>query len=263
MEEREMRRMRLSFISRLAVVSLLIVWPLHVWAASYTFTKIADTSGPYSQFDVPGAPSVNNAGTVTFLAGLDAGAGAGGIFTGDGGLITTIADSAGPFVGIGSLGQYPSISARGTVVFLGDLDTGPRGIFTGDGGPLTTIVLEPRLKGLGHPSINDGGIVAFTATAPEEHVDIFTSRHGSLTPIIHNRGTFTGINERLSINDAGTVAFLASVPVGSPGIFTVQRGSITTIVDTSGPFTALGSPSINNAGTVAFFGCLDALNPSC
>jgi hypothetical protein len=250
-------RGRFSVTRWLAVISLLLAWPLSGGAASYTFTKIADTSGPLSRFDFPGAPSVNDAGTVAFLAGLATGGGAGGIFTGDGERITTIADSNGPFSGTGGFGQFPAINARGTVAFLSAQKTGPMGIFTGSGGPITTIVLETQLMSLGHPSINNRGTVAFKADVPGGHVDIFTSQNGSLTPILNNRGTFTGINAHLSINDAGTIAFLASLQVGRPGIFTSQGRSITTIVDTSGPVRVTGTPSINNAGVVAFFGCME------
>jgi len=168
---------------------------------------------------------------------------------------TTIADSTGPF---GSFGQYPSINDRGTVAFLSDLDTGPRGIFTGSGGPITTFAVTGSFFCCGYPSINARGVVAFMGNG------IFTSKGGgSITTIVDTSGPFTGFHDRLSINDTGTIAFLASVKVGSPGIFTIQHGSITTLVDTSGPFIAVGVPAINNAGTVAFFGCLDALNPSC
>jgi hypothetical protein len=253
--------MRSHALSMALAISLLSTVAAAAADGSYTFTKIADTSGPFSQFDFPGAPAVNNAGIVAFLAGLDTGVG--GIFIGDGKLITTIADSTGPF---GSFGQYPSINARGTVAFLSDLDTGARGIFTGTGGPITTIAVTGSFFCCGYPSINARGVVAFhsgKAGIPGMGDGIFTSTGGSITTIVDTSGPFTGFHDRLSINDTGTIAFLASLQVGSPGIFTIQHGSITTIVDTSGPFTAVGVPSLNNAGTVAFFGCLDTLNSSC
>ena len=56
---------------------------LGMWAASpasaqpYTFTNVADNTGPYSGFF---APTLNTAGTVVFIADLDAGGR--GVFTG-------------------------------------------------------------------------------------------------------------------------------------------------------------------------------------
>jgi len=172
-------RGRFPFTRWLAVIGLLLACPLSGGAASYTFTKIADTSGPLSRFDFSGAPSINNAGTVAFLAGLATGGV--GIFTGDGEVITTIADSNGPFFGFSS---FPAINARGTVAFLSPQNGAPTGIFTGSGGPITTIALQSHLMSLGQPSINNRGTVAFKANVPGGHVDIFTNQNGSLTPVL-------------------------------------------------------------------------------
>ena len=93
-------------------------------AGSFTFTKIDDTRGQFRRFDFPGAPSVNKAGTVAFLAELDTGVG--GIFASDGQSATTIADGSGIFLGIGGFGQYPAINASGTIAFLSHLDSEAR-----------------------------------------------------------------------------------------------------------------------------------------
>ena len=52
----------------LAAVAL----PQSVAAQNYTFTNIADSTGPFSSF-IFGGPSLNNSGTVSFTAHLDAG----------------------------------------------------------------------------------------------------------------------------------------------------------------------------------------------
>jgi hypothetical protein len=227
-------------------------------ADAFTFTSIADTRGPFQRFDFPGAPSVNNAGTVAFLAELDTGVA--GIFAGDGRSVTTIADSSGIFLGIGGFGQYPAINAQGTVAFGSTLDSGTHGVFTGRGGQVTTIAdttSGPFVNAFGHPALNNAGTVIFTGTKKDgTGSGIFASRRGMITTLIDTTtGIFNGFQDRPSLNDQGTVAFIAGRDAGGFGIFTVRRGVITTIVDTDGPFTNFGVPSINNAEAVAFFAC--------
>ncbi len=110
----------------LVTILLLLIWAIPSGAIQYTFTKIADTSGPFSGFF---EPSINAGGTVAFRANLDAGGQ--GIFTGSGGPVTTIADTSGPFLLFDPL---PSINAAGTVTFVAALPGGGQGIFTGSGG---------------------------------------------------------------------------------------------------------------------------------
>src|SRR5262249_43253063 len=89
--------------------------------AGSTFTRIAATTGPFSAFTDYGT-AINASVTVAFLANLDVGGR--GIFTGNGGSITTIADSSGPF----GFFYRPSINASGTVAFQASLYTGATGI---------------------------------------------------------------------------------------------------------------------------------------
>ncbi len=55
-----------------ALRSLLLGVAAHAAPITYTFTKIADTSGPFSGFGRTGQ-SINDNGTVAFRASLDAG----------------------------------------------------------------------------------------------------------------------------------------------------------------------------------------------
>ena len=87
--------------------------------AEYTFTLVADTAGPFSNFYFP-SPSLSAAGTVAFAANLDSGRL--GIFAGNGGSVTTIALAALPN---GSFG-YPSINKAGTVAFSSTQGNGVR-----------------------------------------------------------------------------------------------------------------------------------------
>lgn len=231
-------------------------------AVTYDFTLIADTTGPFSGFGR--FVSINNAGTVAFNAGLDAGGV--GFFTGSGGAVTTIADSNGPISTF--TGGVAVINDAGTVAFFAVLDSGVRGIFAGNGGPLTTIADSAGDfdTGFGNPSINHSGVVAFSATLDAGGQGIFTGSGGATTTIATVPGPFL-LGPLLSnpmINDAGTVAFNARHGDPCPfscifSILTGDGGPLTTIASTTSGFTILGAPpAINNAGTVAFRG----FNPS-
>jgi hypothetical protein len=115
--------------------------PLSGPSTPYSFTNIADSSGQFSGFNP--IPSMNNSGTVAFIASLDTGES--GIFSGSGGPTTTLYDTSGPFSGFGGFDSFfnitgPSLNDSGTVAFIASLDAGEQGIFTGSGGPPTTIV---------------------------------------------------------------------------------------------------------------------------
>jgi hypothetical protein len=231
-------------------------------ASAFTFTKIADDSGPFSFVDVFFGPEpvINNGGTVAFLTNLDTGGE--GIFTGTGGATTTIAiaDDSGPSGTFGTFQSSPALNDEGTVAFTAFLSTGvPRsffggGLFTSNGGA-TTFIADSNLQlapFLGNPAINNEGTIAITASPPGEGGRLFTVSGGATTLVADSSGPFSGFGNT-AINDAGTVAFLASLDEGSNGLFTTSGGAITTIADTSGPFGfLLGGSAINNAGTVAF-----------
>lgn len=121
------------------------------------------------------------------------------------------------------------------------------------------------------PVINNAGTVAFSGTLDNGVPGIFASHGGSITTIAEIGETYSSLSG-LSINDAGTVAFSAQlndggyvtipdteiVIVPSNGIFT-SNGTTTKAIrviprrETSRGFGIfLFSPSINNAGTVAY-----------
>src|ERR1043166_2656738 len=99
--------------------------------APYTFTPIAnDIRQPdFSQTIVP--PAINSAGTVAFTIDV-AGPVGGGIFSGNGGPLTTIVTKT-PLFPSGR----PSINNAGAVAFRSG--AGVQGVFAGSGGPITTI----------------------------------------------------------------------------------------------------------------------------
>jgi hypothetical protein len=211
---------------------------------------------PISQFG-PGqfsGPSINDGGTVAFSAVLVGGGF--GIFTGGGGPLTTIADTSGPF----SSFQGTAINNSGVVAFGVDLKGGGSQILTASGGAFSVIADTGGL--FGGVSINNRGTVAFVATNPiSAGSGLFTGNGGPLTTIVAtNLSPFFQIGG-ISLNDRGTVAFEGFFSQAGGigiGIFTGNGGPITTIADTSGPFSNFFSPSINNAGEVAFQASLNA-----
>jgi hypothetical protein len=123
---------------------------------------IADSGGPFAGFGLD--VSINDAGTVAFVASLDVGGG--GVFIGPDPATDTVADSSGAY----SVLSTPSINEAGTVAFSAELDAGGRGIFTGPD-PVTdkVIAIGDPLFGSTVTSVNflssglnDAGDVAFS-----------------------------------------------------------------------------------------------------
>lgn len=135
-----------------------------------TFNVGFDTVGGNSPLSSYTIPSINEAGTVAFNAGLDAGGQ--GIFTGSSQGVTTVADSNGNFDSFSSA----DINEQGAVAFLAQLDDQSTGIFTSINGQITTVADTSGdfSSFLSDPSINDKGAVAFLATLDSGVTGIFT-----------------------------------------------------------------------------------------
>ena len=220
-------------------------------AASYVFTNIADSSGIFA----PSTPlvsgigngflSINNFGVVAFSSQLDNGGN--GVFRGSGVAITPIALSNDPvFSGV----YGGSINDSGNVAFVGNLDSGGSGIFTGSGGATTPVALtSDGFTGFGAPRMNNAGRIAFIGGVAPGNLGLFLRGGGPAARVaLESEPIFSSLAD-FSINSSGTVAFFAALESGSTGVFTGNGGAITTI--TLGSFPG-GTPSINDAGTVAF-----------
>lgn len=225
--------------------------PNLAWAGQYTFTRIADTSGEFNSF---GFFSINDSGAVAFQATVDGAGGGGGIYSGSGGAITTIAD--GNDFRPNVFGQFPSINNSGTVAFTAQPYDGGVGIYTGDGGAISTAAFTggPLLL-LWEPSLNDSGVVAFRGMLDNGVHGVYSVSGDVKTTIADNGGEFDGFGDFVSINNSGVVAFRASLDAGGAGFFIGSGGATTTIAETGGLFAnLLGAPSINDSNAVAFLG---------
>jgi len=124
---------------------------------AFTLTLIADTSDRFSDFS-PYVASINNAGMVAFQAALRSGGT--GVFTGSGGAITMVADTAGGLVS--NFYSHPAINCNGALSVYADLNSGGQGVFLSRDGQLSTLAdTSGPFKGIGPlgPTMNDEGTV--------------------------------------------------------------------------------------------------------
>ncbi|MBD2743736.1 choice-of-anchor tandem repeat NxxGxxAF-containing protein [Coleofasciculus sp. FACHB-1120] len=270
-------KLHLSIPTVLMGFSLSLLTTGEAHAASFNFTKIADTNGSFSSFF--DAPAINNQGTVAFRTSE-------GIFTGNGETITTISNtSVSPVFPIIASSDL-SINDEGTVAFIADLETiilpppadfviFRKGIFTSNGTTTNTIRNDFVTSGrsgitIDSPSLNNQGTVSFSYSFQgygfeETAFSTVVTSNGTTTTFIasgeapnFDGGTLGRSVESNSLNNQGIVAFRRGLIGGGSGIFTGNGTTTTTIADTSGIFSNLGPGSINDAGTVAFNADLDA-----
>jgi hypothetical protein len=213
----------------------------------YTFTNIADTTGPFSFFNAF-AP-INEGGTVAFHAMLASGNF--GIFTGRGGTVTTIVEAGGSI----TAPSFPDINAGGTVSFVADLPTGDQGVFTRKNRRLIVIAdtSGPFSAINTPPAINARGMVAFRAELDTGGERIVSVDDGRLTIVSDTSGPLDRFGF-VAINSNGTVAFNAGLDGGGFGIFRGRGGPLTTIATSQDPSNSFGAPAVNANGTVAFPG---------
>jgi hypothetical protein len=215
----------------------------------YTFVNIADNTGDLgNSFS---NPSINSSGTVVFAASI--GGGQTGIFTGNGGALTTIVLGG---VGNYHVSSFVGINDSDLVTVRVSENISEEGIYTGDGGPLVLVAVtdENPYQVTELPFINAPGQVVFYGVVVGGTSGIYRAQSfGNYTTIADTSGSFVSFTGRASLNDGGTAAFYANGDTVS-GIYTGDGGALTTIVETDATFTSVGSVmSINDDGTVAFF----------
>jgi hypothetical protein len=233
------------------------------------FINVADTANGFTGMSYF---TLNNAGTAVFSATSSTGANANhtGIFSGNGGAITTVADSttsSKPYYS----GGTPRISDAGSSVFTGTGVGGTQQITVQKNGAYTAVATNNggTFEYLYDAAINSSGQVAFItddySTGNNNGAFIYRANAGGSPVKIARAFTSTSV----AINDAGVIAFEAAVGNGNgfppTGIATTD-GVTTTFISQLGQFlpgtnilinsyaaNGQGTP-INNAGLVALQG---------
>ncbi len=232
------------------------------------FENVADSTQGLSDFSQ--FPAINNQGAAAFLAtqnGTDQ-----KVFRWDRRNLNLIATTANaPFT---FFSDDVVINDAGAVGFRASLSTGPRavGIFTSDGVATRTIVNSTDQGfpgfGIGTPSINASGTVAFQAFRSGFRSNaIFTGNGGSLTPVLDTLTSDFDTFGAVAINDSGKIVFEGIQKDGTDGIFLIKPSrdgegnngagpvSVVDVFDTNShpEFFQFGDPVINNAGVVTDF----------
>jgi hypothetical protein len=238
---------------RRSVVCILTAIAVTSWGnrlqASYTFAKIADTTG--SQYSWLSVDGLNNLGTVVFSTQL--GQNDYGVYVGNGSSLTQVVRTGDVFSG-----QRFEMVNRGAVDDLGRVAftsfqsapnwTGIRGVFLWNSGQLTQVASESTTE----VAINNNSNVAYVGSAPSYSNLCFWD--GGTTTTIVRGSDIHGSISFLTMNDTGSVAFSAT----SERLFTANGNSRTEIIGNSSAFSYLQGHDINNSGTVVFSGLLKA-----
>jgi hypothetical protein len=248
--------MKKSILTAIISLSLSLVAASGAKAASFSFTKIADSDADNSF----GAPSLNNLGELAFNvnnrnATKD-------IFRSDGIATTKIAETGNKFFSFGN----PSINDSGTVTFSGFLnktsqeeirDNGfyrESGIFKSDGNYITIVDNAPlysqnKYTFLGEPTINNLGTIAFPKRVEKSG---FSTSNGIITA--SQDGGYLIFEDQYSeqplrgvINDRGVVAYSVDKARGSSSELVVVGETTNRL--SAGRFLGF---DLNNNDTLAF-----------
>jgi hypothetical protein len=223
-----------------------------------TFVIVAESGSHFCDF-TPYVASINNAGTVAFQAAL-AGGGT-GVFTGHGGPVTTVAETAGGRYA--SFYSHPDITDDGALSVYATTPKAKQTVALLDhhqvGSTRDTGESFPTVGPLG-PTMNQAGSVAFRANHNSGMSGVFVLKNdGAIVTIAETDGNFAGFHGLPVINRSGAVAFRADLKSGAKGIFSGHGGERTPVVETGEQFGDFSLfPSINDHGTVAFGATLTA-----
>jgi hypothetical protein len=201
-------------------------------------TVLADTAN--SNFGTFGDAAINNSGQVVFLGFLKdftpgvfvaraVNDNASRVDDAAPPTITAVADpSSAAFSDPGVSFEDPVINARGIVADVAFLSNGNLAVFTGNSRGLTlrSDPDSPFFTNSEHPSINDGGVVAFSADQANGARGIFVELTGGAVPIaVLQSGDslfgskVTGVSVgRFALNDGGRLVFEYELQDGRSGI---------------------------------------------
>jgi len=237
---------------------------------SYSFTRIADDTGPIGEIGVAPA-AINDAGQVAFMANLNTGKPA--VLVGSGGPLTTVADTSSVFQSIAFADLFnrarpthgfPAINGLGQVIFGAVTTNNVSGVFAGSGGAISIVDTttgaiafegDPYSSGSGSLTVVQADIVI----ANRLRQAILVGNGGSLTRIADTSATFAALDADPRINRDGQVAFHGILRDGREGIFIGNGAALTTIADSSGPYASFSdAPAISDDGQVLFQATLKA-----
>jgi len=244
----------------------------HVYVTPLSGSALINVADTATGFTGMSSVTLNNGGTAVFGATRSNGPNANhaGIFSGRGGVVTTVADSTTATKPYFS-GGTPRISDGGATVFLGVGASGWPQITVQQGGAYSNVVAYngSQFEGLYDAAINNSGQVGFItddySTGRNNGAFIYRANPGGSPVKIARAFTTTSV----AINDASVMAFEAAAGTGNgfpPTGIATSDGLTTTFISQVGHFlpgthilidsyaaNGQGTP-INNAGLVALQG---------
>lgn len=220
----------------------------------YTFVKIAGTGAGFEQLDME--PTLNDSGTVAFWA--EQSTGVDGIYTGNGGPLTTVLHVND--TGVQDIWGFKSINNSGAVAVQLQYLANNTTIEVRKGATHTSIVSVngTAFTQLSDPQINDNGLVAFWGKKTSSE-GIYTG-NGSTAPVAicdtSAGADFYGFGKYASIGNDGNVAFAAKPNGGEYKLYKSNGTTRTLIVQTGSTYLNVGGAdgecAINNDGRVLY-----------
>jgi hypothetical protein len=198
---------------------------------------------------------ITDEGTVSLGANLNGATQA--IFTGNGGPLSSIADTAAGSPFSSFLAPAAPINNDGTVAFRATLKSSGTGIFTDRAGeaPRTLYVTGGQFTALFQPIIQrNGDEMSFRATLNTGQEGVFLGGGHTTTTIATSGGTYSAFLGGVT-NDKGMVSFIANLTAGGQAIVEGDGRQLATVADTtSGRFSNFlgNTATINNHGQVVF-----------
>lgn len=215
---------------------------------------------------------------LSFISPFSLNANASVAFAADGGVLLKTAGGVSITAGFGDPApgggifveaSKPSLASNGDMTFRGEVTSpGNSGLFLSSANTISQLVADGSVAASGDvifpdsPAANSNGQVAFVSLTGN---GLFLFSHGSITKLAGpgdaapGGGTFNSFSSP-AINEVGQVVFSA-VSAGRRGIYLASSAGITKIIAAGDTFanggvffTPLGTPSLDNAGDVAFAG---------
>lgn len=234
---------------------------------NYGFSRIAQTGDVAGNLGDP-VPSLNNAGRVAFRASLVSYNEGHGIYSGNGGPLTTIFDTTMDSTFFSGFQNFPTINDDGRVAYIARR-SGVWGLYSGSGGPTETVALPPApyappvsSLGYGFPEISEDGKVWFVVDGDTKH-GIYSHSGGTYEMAFED--TIGDPAQIISVSRDGRVAFYRD------GIGGTDRAIFATGPDGAGPielisavgsfFHGYDSIAVNDDGLVAMVARFSSSTP--